>query len=870
MARRGSFGTFNAGSSNLSATIQALVRQQMAAEEQTLMNAFYNGTTFNGSVPTMQTIIDFYNRVADLSGIEQGSTDWDALMQKVGAANNYDIKRDYAALINEFESSNGANYQEVKSFLSGRAQDSTDPQDSETYQNALGDINKAYIGYQGQALGRGEITADDYRSLTKTILDEMDPTDPKRYETLVDSYTYEWNAEKAKWDNRLTAGTVSQSQYVAWARGFQNSLVSSGISKDSQIYTAAIAAVAIAQNRGGGGGGGGVSPTTTRLNKTIDDLNNVFALAQTAIGGVEVGVEDIMPDPKDVLEKLRKNPDIMGLYADWIDDNRSSIGPTLTALGISDGASFRRWLDGALKSGLTDAQAITAAGGNANWDDWTAAATTNGALTTFDEFAVTSSKHARDVSSANGDDSLISFYDTEYRKFLAGEKSYYGDRPAIDGLYEQQFAVVQNEFNAMNGGHKDGSLTLTGALNGGEPSWSNINLTVDNANALRTGAAVKVWNKETGTFTTEPPRATGANQGSYQYVSFTVLPDGTKVPSVISVTGKKIVDTSGGDNGYIYELPNGKSYAVDVQGNTYEVTGAVPVAREGYAVDDFATIGNKVDAMPLIDTTTLIRQGVNLGQFNPEDREARRAAVKEFGVDAADLDEAAALALEVAGALDPSARQKIQAESGKLTAESINIRAIQLESSAAGSDQLAEAASLRGKPEAAQYNTFVKPNMDKYEEVAKGLFRLKDTGAQRNAAEQNKYMAMGGQTGNRFDAAGLSNLPQVVDLRPESVKSSDRERDVNYAERLFAGYGVPSTQAPSDSFFRNMPTTKKQQYGALPPILPPAAMAPSVIVPVAPKPRTPDLIPPRAPVAPVAPPPPPPLPPSRGGGVRKL
>jgi hypothetical protein len=371
-----------------------------------------------------------------------------------------------------------------------------------------------------------------------------------------------------------------------------------------------------------------------------------------------------------------------------------------------------------------------------------------------------------------------------------------------------------------------------------------------------------------GTFV---PSGRTVKEGSYQYVSFTVLPDGTKVPSVISVTGKKIVNTSGNDNGFIYELPNGKTYATDIQGNAYEVTGAVPVAREGYAVDDFANIGTKIDTVPLIDTTSLIRQGVNLGEFNPEDPEARRAAIREFSVDAADLDTAAALALEVAAGLDPTARTQIETEAGKLTADSVNIRATQLESPAAGSDQLAQAAALRGKPEGAQYETFVKPNMDKYEEVSKGLFRLKDTGAQRNAAEQNKYMAMGGQVGNRFDAAGLSNLPQVVDLRPEWVKSSDKERDVNYAERIFAGYGVASSQAPSDNFFRNMPTTKKQQYGALPPALPPAAMAPSVVVPPTPKPRTPDLIAPTAPVAPVAPPPPQAvLPPYRGGGVRKL
>ena len=132
-------------------------------------------------------------------------------------------------------------------------------------------------------------------------------------------------------------------------------------------------------------------------------------------------------------------------------------------------------------------------------------------------------------------------------------------------------------------------------------------------------------------------------------------------------------------------------------------------------------------------------------------------------------------------------------------------------------------------------------------------------------------MAVGGQiVGNRFGLGGEADLPTVVDLRPESVKSSSRERDVTAAERIFAGYGVPSTQAPSDNFFRNMPTTKKQQYGSLPPALPPAAMARSVVIPPTPSVRVPDIIGPTMPTAPAVAAPPPLLPPSRGGGVRKL
>lgn len=868
MARRGRFTSPNSGGQNLTALITSLLRERNSAEEQALLDAYRTGTAYNGSVPTADDIQSFYDNWASASGYSPGSLEYQAIFQKKADLNNYDVKKQFNALISTFNTTDGSNYQDIIDFLGNQAQTSTDPNDLADYANSIETTTNAYLKYQGQRLVRGELTAAEYQKITLESLKVLDPGSTAYKNAIYDAFQYEWNAEATKWQNRVKAGTATSAQFRSWASSFKNRMVGSGISKNSDLYTSVGASISQASLSVGD------SPTNTRLNSTLDTLNSVFSLAQAQIGGVEIPVEDIMGDTKNVLKNLAKNPDLMGLYAEWIDANKGSISPMLTDLGITDGASFRQWFQDTLDSGINDAQAVTAAGGNANWDDWTAAARSNGALTTFDEFAVSSSKHARDVAGAKGDDSLINFYDTEYRKFLSGEKSYYGDRPALEGLYAQQFAVVQNEANAMGGSYAEGSLTLTGALNGGEPTWKNIQLTIDAAAELSSGAAVRVWNKETGQFTTESPRSAGAAQGSYQYVSFTVLPDGTKVPSVISVLGKKTVSSTDGVTltGYIFELPNGKTYGVNPSGDAYELTGSIPVTGADYEIDDFADFGTSTTdgRLPLIDTTPFIRQGANAGAFNPEDREARRNALTLYGVDAADLDAAAELALTVAPGLDRTAKAGIEAASQALTAQSIDLRASLLESSAANVDQLVEAAGLRSNPAAAQYNTYVKPNMDKYEEVSKGLFRLKnpagEMGADRNASAQNFYSRMGGQAANQ----SVANLPATVDLRPESVKSSSRERDVTAAERIFAGYGVQSTQAPSDNFFRNMPTTKKQQYGSLPPALPPAAMARSVVIPPTPSVRVPDIIGPTMPTAPAVAAPPPLLPPSRGGGVRKL
>lgn len=852
MARRGRFTSPNSGGQNLTALIIGLLRERKNAEEQALLDAYRTGTAYNGAVPTAADIQAFYDDWASAAGYAPGSLEYQAIFQKKSDLNNYDLKKQFNALISTFNTTDGSNYQDIIDFLSNEAQTSTDPNDLTDYANAVESTTSAYLKYQGQRLVRGELTAAEYQKITLESLAVLDPGSVAYKNAIYDAFQYEWNAEATKWQNRIKAGTATNAQFRLWANGFKNRLVQSNISKDSDLYTSIGASIAQASIAVGD------SPTNARLNTTLTDLNDVFGLAQAQIGGVDIGIGDIMNDPKDVLKKLRDNPELMGLYAEWIDDNPNALGPTLARLKITDGASFRRWFDDALKSGITDAQTITAAGGSANWDDWVGAATTNGSLTTFDEYAVVSSKHLRDTSNAKGDDQLIAFYDNEYRKFLSGEKSYYGTAPAFQ-MYEQQATVIQNELNAMNGQHTQGALTLSGALSGEELPWENINTTIDNNFALSTGQAVKVWNKDTGSFTTESPRAKGLNYktGSYQYVSFSVMPDGTTIPSVISITGKKIVNGNGDANGFIYELPNGRTYAVNAQGTVYEVTSAVPVASEGYSVDDFNTIGVKVDKIPLIDLSGL-KDNRSLSSINPN--------VIPDGIIASDLRNAAALAAGVVGALDQESATALESEIGTL-----NVRANQLDATylyaTPTTENFIRAAELLGNPLAAT----IKANPDLYEEVQPGVFVKKTI-----VGTGDFFLDLGfrlAQAGTPY--GNNANYPERIDLRsPEVIAAESRPGQTAVAQELATNLNpVADGNNLITSFFGNLifKPKKPQQYGALPPVLPPAAMAPSVVVPPTPPVHKPDIIGPAAPEMPVAPPPPPPvLPPSRGGGVRKL
>jgi len=166
MARRGRFGRSETGSSNLSATIAALIRQQREAEERLILDAYYSQIPYNGSVPTIDDIMAFYNNAASLIGAVQGTNEYEEIFQKKNSVNNYDIKRTYNELIADFNQSKGENYKELIDFLENRATTSTNQEDLDSYVSGLDEATSAYIRFQGESLVRGEITAKEYQRIT--------------------------------------------------------------------------------------------------------------------------------------------------------------------------------------------------------------------------------------------------------------------------------------------------------------------------------------------------------------------------------------------------------------------------------------------------------------------------------------------------------------------------------------------------------------------------------------------------------------------------------------------------------------------------------------------------------------------------------
>jgi hypothetical protein len=840
MARRGRFGRAEAGSSNLSSLIQQLIREQKAAEERLLLEAFYNGTVLYGKVPSIQDVIAFYKDLADLGGFEENSLEYQALLQKIEAANNFDIKRDYNKLMADFEQSGGANYDQVMGFLNGRAQDSTDQNDLEAYQSAVSATQKAYVGYRGNDLVAGLITAEDYRSLTQGVIAGMDPNDPLRGQLISTAFNYEWSAEKSKWDNRLVAGTVTLNQYVNWVKGFRQDLLANGISKDSDIFTQTLAAVARAKKSYGGGGGSPADPAKLRLQETKDEMSSVYTLAASLVGAGEEEdrtVQEIL-EGKDVTKSLINNPGLMLQFAEFLDANPFYSNPALEQLGIKDSEGLYNWLQNSIESGYYDAQVIEINGGASESDDWFNLAVTNGAASGLAQFDYASTKWLKDQANAKDNDVLLGYYNDQWKNYLNGETSIYGVLPTNIPAEYQGYLI--NEINGANGRSTDGP-TLTGTVNrGSEINWDNIAITDSNRENLINGKGVNEWNEKTGSFVyVDGKPGNGVEKGQYQYVAFEKV-GGEVVAYTVSLIGAKIVDKDGKQVvGHRYTRPDGTIIAIDLKGNEISADSLQSVGGDFKVGDNgVEQTGEKAKTYDLSGL-----QKSSAIPFNAADPEERRAMILA-GMDPVtglfdpnDLRAAADAYAVAAGALDDNARKSAEAEYGEIFARGNIIEAEQIAASPEGDtvEGQLKIASLRGETDRANALNFIANNQDKLVQVGPNDWRFKP-GAAPQQESRGPLAAAGGYLGGILGAgigsmfagvgaapgfavgsalgAGILGLQEPADLQMIRISEQAKTEEEKEEQRK-RGFAAPNAQqyqqtgyagGSNNLFFRNIPS----------------------------------------------------------------
>ena len=426
MARRGQFGRVVAGSSNLSDAIRSLVQQQKAQEESVFMNAFYNGTEFNGSIPTMADVISFYEEIGNLSGIEQGTTEWTAISQKIEAANNFDIKRTYNGMITDFNNTGGANYADVINFLKTRAMESTDAQDKATFSSAVESTTSSYVSLLANKLSENRISIGDFRGIVETALSQLDPSSEAYSSALNSAKIAEWNTEKAKKDNLLTANKISYGEYANWARNFRQSILSSGVERGSTLDTAIQAAISVNASRASSAA---ASAAVAKAKKGSGgdkaSILNLYAIAATQSGVPvdPVSMEKLSKGEPFTIEDVIANPEVIASYMRLVDSGVINIDERLVAAGLDSGFAMRNFYDKEVTSLVYNARKVYAATGSetdlAFFQKASKVYYRTGSASKVDEIADAATQFARDVQAAGQDDFLLNKAFNEWAAYLS-------------------------------------------------------------------------------------------------------------------------------------------------------------------------------------------------------------------------------------------------------------------------------------------------------------------------------------------------------------------------------------------------------------------------------------------------------------------
>jgi hypothetical protein len=819
MARRGRFGRSETGASDLSAAINSLVNQQKAAEEQAFMKAFYDGTAYKGSVPTMDDVIAFYENIAGLTGIDRSSDDWVIFEQKIGDANNFDIKRVYNNLITEFNTSDGGNYTDIIDFLSGRAMTSTDQGDLDSFKTGVEDITGAFLNYQGEALQRGEITAREYQSLTLDALQVLEPGSKAYDKAIYDSFTYEWNAESTKWTNRIKAGKATAAQFSNWANNFAKRAQSSGIAKKSELYTGIFATVASYAGGYGGGGGGG-----SRSANIESKLGKIYAAALRAPGiqGYELTQSDLAAGKGYSATDFASNPGAFSGLIRLIENGAIEMPQELIKMGYDDVNDLRSGITNLVRGYEAEATSFAAVNSSDSAASLAAQAKalsrSVGAKTQVDELADAVNQFSSDVQKygAEMDDVGLQIAFDEMKKFYNGQPSLYGQIDLSKEIVPEGFAqyglslkdALNVSKNALGGkGINVGDMTLedffgvfagfdgkSGISFNTSYAGGDIEQTALNFERLTTGQAIQVvtYDPATGarTYATSDATAVGATGflgsssvpakgGMLKIMTFKKMPNGSFVPVIQAIQNVGTIQTAAGTGtavwGYQYQLPSGSAVFVKTTGESYDgdpfQTTATALGDGSYFAESTAIRSDvtKRTTVPTIDTQALLLYAGG----KDADYESIRNVVKSVR----DMVSVEGSPWQTAlGAMNLEAiendLQVLTGKANELELNSINKQLGDIKRGFLAGDKSTvidlEARKMDLESGSDVGNMFIN-NKGKYVESQPGLFTLRETEFKGSAFEYAALLNVNPGALPTRDSRGRE-LPQTIDLRNQQAK----------------------------------------------------------------------------------------------------
>jgi len=651
MARRGRFGT-PSGGANLSALVQGLLRQKKAQEEQLIMQQFRNGQK------TLSEVLAFYEDWRSTAGYSTGSVEYDQIVQSMNDAKNQDLVQRYNKLWSDFNTSNGANYQDVMDFLNNDASNTTDQGNLQSFNEAKKTATQNFIKYAGEQLSQGAMSLDEYKSLINENLPLAYEDSPSQLASAqYDALVVEYNASKSIWDNRIAAGKPGAVDgFQNFANSFIKQMNNSEIPANSELYTAVQAGMANAR----------VSGSNVAVERSLgiqDKLGKLFGMSALATGanipamnqsgvasGATYSLQNVMDHPEVFASLIRQvDAGVIEMPQELIDmgiDTTDELAKVVTndvnanynalkaAYSINPTAQLKAALDGAKNLKYTI-----------------------GTQTGVDELADAVDQYATDMQNAYATNDTVAGLKakTQWENYLNGKTSDYGKMPSDSELNipgagnygAYLLSAINVSKNALAGndlgpnprsieswfGHpigSDGTNAITF-----DDYYAQNGVQVLNAewDALRGGQAVQsVTYDKNGipSYEVTPRSSVGpggqvgfgaayATGGVLNIMTFVDMGGGQVVPIVQGLNNFQTVQisTAGSSTlstwGYVYKLPSGEVVYYGKDGNAYK--GSPFASGMGTGPNNAVTpLGDssisgaavKYDGTPTIDTQSLL------------------------------------------------------------------------------------------------------------------------------------------------------------------------------------------------------------------------------------------------------------------------
>ena len=832
MARRGRFGRAEAGSSNLSSLIQQLIREQKAAEERLLLDSFYNKTALYGSIPTLSNVVDFYKNLAELGGFEEDSMEYQALLQKIGAATNFDIDEQYTDLVKEFNTTRGGNYEQLLDFLGTRATTSTDQENLDKYSSQLEELGPAYLGHRGNDMVDGLITPEEFRSIADSVIDSIPDENPNKIKTIIDSYSFEWTKLSQQYKDRVAGGTMSLSKYINWAEGFQKNMVAAGVPQSGALFDAIGADIAVQRNSVSSGGVPG-GPVGKKKNKVVKELSDLWVEITGQVGSDQrYGYEDM--SESELLSQIKQNPEYAVLFSQKIDEDPSLIPASLRDR-VETGEDFLAVFEAKLYEGYALSNNLNALGVTSDTKNWLNTNYAAGSLGILSYTKATSVNWEADRNQPGISEVDMNFYDTEYEKYLSGQPSFYG-QININMADSVQKVWINNELNRLLGGGESGQ-TISGYqetesdMERNNSYLDSAKPTKENAEKIRSGQLIEVWEEDSsnaagGSFVPREPLSAGFGTGQYQHVELRYLPDGSDTYAhAVIYKGKPILDENGEDTGYFaYDIPGKGLLAIDGLGEQYDIGGVRPDIDGNYRMPEGTSslegLGRKAERVN-VSILEIALSPKNLQGLSGDSIRERRANGDRRIADIIrkDSDKIATASL----AIDPRQQPDVQEEINNLSAKANQYEArgiaVISEGKPLSTDQnaayKAQIARLTGTPEE---QAFWQGEYVKYEEVSPGLYRLKPEYKEGPKEKENPIFEAvrfaSPLAGLALDAAGalgdfvgIGNPQSIKDFRSQEEKNKSRVpipfSSESYLDRSRSAGGA-NVGVAGATFFRNI------------------------------------------------------------------